>query len=101
MKKNIPIEQLVDAAMNSLDGLQPAEANPFLYTRIEQRLKNQQQVETYGKSMFRLALVLIAFIILNVFTYDKLSSNNNMSQSKTGAEAFASDYGLQQNMDNY
>ena len=39
--KNEQIVQRVEDALNSLDGMQRAEANPFLYTRIAARLANR------------------------------------------------------------
>ena len=99
MKRNGNINEEVEQAMQSLDGLQPATANPFLYTRIMQRMKNRVQDKTYGSQMFRLAMVLLIFIAINVFTYDKFAGSNT-SDNKTGVEAFASDYGLQLSEDN-
>jgi hypothetical protein len=93
MKRNLQVEQKVDRAMQSLDGLAPAEANPYLYTRIQQRLQNKQQSGSFSSMMFRLAVVLIIFIAINVFTFEKFSANTG--SSKTTIESFATDYDLQ------
>ena len=39
MKEHRKIEQQVDEAMDSLDGMSRAKANPFLFTRVEARLR--------------------------------------------------------------
>jgi len=92
--KHQNIQQQIEQTLNSLDGLQKAEANPYLYTRIEQRLKNKQPAN-YESTFYRLAWALIIFIALNVFTYIRISGNNQ-SAIKTGIESFAAEYGLQQ-----
>jgi hypothetical protein len=95
--KNENIERRIEETLNSLEALQQAEANPFLYTNIEQRLKKRQQVSISGNTFYRLAFALIIFIVLNIFTYTKFRSvDGTGGATKTGIEAFASDYGLQQ-----
>ena len=95
------IEEHVEATMNSLEGLQSAIANPFLVTRIEQRLANKYSVETYGKKMFGLAIAILLFIVLNVFSYEKIANSKSaVNTSANGIEAFASDYGLTDNSTN-
>jgi hypothetical protein len=95
--KNENIERRIEETLNSLDGLQHAEANPFLYTKMEQRLRNKHEGVASGNTFYRLAFALIIFIVLNVFTYTKFHSvDTTNGAAKTGIEAFASEYGLQQ-----
>jgi hypothetical protein len=98
MKRNLQIEEQVDAAMRSLDGLQPAEANPYLFTRIQQRMQNKRQLNSFSHLMLKLAVALILFIGVNVFTYERITGSSNTSN--TGIEAFATDYDLQLTADN-
>lgn len=101
MKDFKDIEERVEATLNSIEGLVGAEANPFLLTRIEQRLRNEEQVNVYGKWMFRMAMTLILFIGLNVFSYSKFSNSTTATTTTgTGINAFANEYGLQQTADN-
>jgi hypothetical protein len=93
MKRNIPIDDQVNETMQSLDNLQPAKANEYLFTRIQQRIENRKQLNNYSQLMFRLAIVLIVFIGINVFSYEKLYSD--VSSGTSDIEAFAADYGLQ------
>jgi hypothetical protein len=101
MKSKKEIEEQVEAAMPCLDSLQPATANPFLFTPIEQRLANKYATETYGRKMFSLALAIILFIVINVFSYERLTNSNSSASSvANGLEAFASDYDLSENSTN-
>lgn len=95
------IEENIEATFNSIEALEPAKANPFLFTRIEQRMKNKMQLNTYGSLLYKLAVALIIFIAVNVYTYSKFY-NTNVVESSTGKgiNAFATEYGLQQTADN-
>jgi hypothetical protein len=99
--KNENIEQRIEETIESLNGLQCAEANSFLYTKIEQRLRTPKLTNTYEKSFYKLSFALILFIVLNVFTYSKFYGNTTKEgAAKTGIEAFATEYGLQQTREN-
>lgn len=96
MKK---IEQLVDETLSSLDDVQRVEANPFLYTKIEQRLKNGQVTSSIyqRKLMPVLAVALALFITLNMVSYFRLSTNDvapASAKAASGIENFANEYNL-------
>lgn len=101
MKSKRQIEEYVEAAMNSLEGLQPATANPFLFTWIQQRIANKHYAESYGAVMYRLAIAIVIFLIVNVFSYGKMMDSNTADNtSENSIEAFATDYGLTDNSTN-
>lgn len=101
MKNNQGIQQEVEQALHSLDGLKRAEASAFLFTRIQQRMRNHEQVNKYGNWLFKLAVVLILFMGANVYSYSELSGSTNVEASAgSGVNAFANEYGLQQTADN-
>jgi hypothetical protein len=89
------IEQLVDETMESLDGVQRAPANPFLHTRIVQKLKSRQGSSYQRKLMPVLAVALVLFISLNVLSYLKVNNEPASPKSTgTGIENFANEYNL-------
>ena len=101
MRNNERIPHEVEQALNSLDGLKRAEASAFLFTRIQQRMRNHEQVNQYGNWLFKLAVVLILFMGANVYSYSELPRSTNVGASPgTGINAFANEYGLQQTADN-
>ena len=70
MLDNRDIEQRIDDTLNSLDGMSRAEANPFIYTRIQARLKHARSgveriVSFAGKPAFAF-LVLVVVISTNL-----------------------------------
>jgi len=70
MLDNRDIEQRIEDTLNSLDGMSRAEANPFIYTRIQARLKRARSgveriVLFAGKPAFAF-LVLVVVISTNL-----------------------------------
>ena len=74
-------EQWKDEILNSLQNLQPAEPNPFLFTRIETHL---QQSTGLSKLQVRLAgAFMVVLIILNVWMAGGVSPDANNANSLT------------------
>jgi hypothetical protein len=92
------IENMIEDTLNSLDGVQRAAANPYLYTRIEQRLKNRYEPASYQRKLMPvLAVALVLFIGLNAVSYFKMNNSNSTSGSNNsgrGIENFANEYNL-------
>ena len=65
MQKNKDIHKMIDEVLESLDGLQRAEPNPFLYTRVMARI-NREHDSTWEKiaNLFSRPVVAFATIIL-------------------------------------
>jgi hypothetical protein len=92
------IDKLVNDTLNSLEGVQRAEANPYLYTRIEQRMKNRYQHSSYQRKLMPvLAIALVLFISLNLLSYLKVNAtdtNQTSVSSGSSIESFATEYSL-------
>lgn len=91
------IEQLADDTLNSIDGIQRATANPYLYTRIRERLQNRYQPAAYQKKLMPvLAVALVLFISLNIASYFKVNTvkATSTSNNASGIENFANEYNL-------
>lgn len=72
MNRRTDIEQKVQEALESLDGIQRAEPQPYFYTRLKARLQRDERTvwETIGSFMSRPAVVaagLCMVVVLNVF----------------------------------
>ncbi|MEO6524714.1 MAG: hypothetical protein ABIN91_23720 [Mucilaginibacter sp.] len=106
MKAQKNIEELVDETLNTLNGIQPVEANNFLFGKIQNRMQmgSCEQVARI-KMLSRLSAALLLFIGLNVGSYYFLSGNSQKPQSvqqkTTPAQAFASEYHLSGSQYNY
>ena len=101
MKTPEEIEKLSNAALNSLDHLQPAEANPFLFGKIKHKLIQQRQeaAATHIRLMFRLSAVLLLFIGINAGSFyainkwqDAKPKTAKPGKTKTGVEAVSEEY---------
>lgn len=65
MKTRQDIDQKVEQTLESLDGIQRAEPNPFFYTRVIGRLqRNEQSVWEKAGSFISRPLVVIAGLVL-------------------------------------
>jgi hypothetical protein len=73
MNNNRSIEQI----LQSLDGIQSAEANPFLATRLRERMKQAEKPLLSGRWGWRLAAVMTVVVVMNLITIKQLSNRND------------------------
>jgi|SRR5687767_2162030 len=78
MTSNNFIQQEVEKTLQSLDGVQRAEANPYLFTRIKARMKKNTSWERISSFVSRPVIAfatLLLVMMINAFVV--LSSDNN------------------------
>ncbi len=94
MKKNQ--EQWIDEVMGSLQGIQPAEGNPYLHTRILARLQqNPARQAVQVKWVYTVAIAFTAMLLLNVMGWNMSFSNND--QDSVDIETVINEYELENN----
>jgi hypothetical protein len=82
-------DKSIEDILRSLDGLQRAEANPFLATKIRNRL---QQTPVMSRAWsWRLALVMTVIVLLNMIT---IRHFYYAGTKESGAEAIAREYAI-------
>lgn len=88
------INNKVEKTLQSWDNIERFEANPFLYTRIEQKIKNLEQPPPKTNwSWIWQPLLVTVLVTVNFFTIaTALSSSDTESQSVY--EVIADQYGL-------
>jgi hypothetical protein len=84
MKTRPEADKLVQEALDSLDGIQRAEPQPFFYTRLMGRLQRDQKTiwETVGSFLSRPAVAfasLFLILLMNVFIVSKRDTDTNSS----------------------
>lgn len=88
-------EKWIEDVMQSLKGMQPAESNPFLHTRIMAKLQdavvNKVPVRWALASAF--GFLLLLWFNVRVFT----AGNRNAAQQGSGIEQVVKEYGLSSN----
>ena len=98
MSEKHEIDKRVEETLNSLDGLRRAEANPFLYTRIQARISQSRSgferiVSLAGKPAFAI-LVLVIVLATNLMVVLKGSSESSTVKQEQTQLAVADEYDL-------
>lgn len=106
------IQEEISKTLQSLDGVEKAKANPFLFTRIKQRM--QLQENGWGKmgSFVSRPVVAIALLVLvmavntwsvfNSVSGDTIIENDNTNSSEIASADYAyNDMTLADNTNNY
>lgn len=89
--KNINNE--IEKTLQSWDNIERFEANPFLYTRIEQKIKNlETPPERLNKSWIWQPVLIAVIVVVNFFTIATAFSNNETQSSVY--EVIADQYNL-------
>jgi Na+/proline symporter len=96
MKNDFLVEQKVNEALESLDGMQRASANPFLFTRVWQRVSADnnpwERVASFlARPVFAVA-VLVFFLSVNIWAASKKSQVTLASKQQVAEQLFASEY---------
>ena len=98
MQKDKDISKLIDGVLESLDGLQRAEPNPFLYTRVMAGM-NREHDSTWEKiaNLFSRPVVafatVILFIAINAVVFFKVSDDSSPAAQEPALMA-GNDFGL-------
>ena len=106
MKRDVQMNEEIDAVLNSIDGINRAEAPPFFYTRLLAKMEEKPQQTTLDKILLLLTRpvmavsILSVFLTLNIFAIYAMSTSANKSggvTANTGQKAlqnFAVEYNL-------
>ena len=97
MNRKNNITEQVAKAMNSLDGIQPAAANPHLYTRIKARMEQEKSNWSWLASFLSRPVVAVALvatvILINLLTIT--SNRPDLDESNDQLVSLAQDYSFQ------
>jgi hypothetical protein len=85
MKMKKDIEQRVQEAMDSLEGIQRAEPQPYFYTRLTARLQRDEKTiwETMGSFMARPAVAVAGLCLILVLNVALLLRQDNAGSGQT------------------
>jgi hypothetical protein len=96
MKHDQQQEKWVNEALDSLAGIQRAEANPFLYTRIRERMARPAtpwEKLTYLLSKPAFAVMLgVCFVAINFYVATRQEEAKLVQQQQTSEQLFAAEY---------
>lgn len=84
-----PDQSELDDILNSLNGIEKAVANPFLFEKVKHRMESRRHPRRVGMTL-RWAMLLAAVIILNVLTWTKVMRTSDSGR----AASFAAQLGF-------
>jgi len=95
------IQEELEKTLNSLDGIQRAEANPYLFTRIKARLEREQK-NFWGRALTFLSrpsvavpAIVLTILINTAIFFEFKSEKVQIPQDEE--QAFAREYNLSDN----
>lgn len=88
----------IDYTLSSFDGIERAEASPFLFGRILERMKKESPIVYYsGKKVLQFALAALFLISMNIFSVlllkkqTKPKVNEQLQLNQVAQEYFGSE----------
>ena len=93
MNNKQQIQQEVEKTLNSLDNIQRAESNPFLYTRIKAALQKEER-SAWGKAIGFMArpVVAVATIFLVLLINFAVFFTTKQQSTEEDQQLYASEY---------
>jgi len=85
-ENNRNIEQEIDLMLQSLDGIKPAEANPFLYEKIMNRMNTRKRERFIVRYKYAFVSLLIILINVLTLTYFSLTGSETTTVTSTGTQ---------------
>ncbi|HEX6845539.1 MAG TPA: hypothetical protein VF144_01110 [Chitinophagaceae bacterium] len=99
------IQQEVERTLQCLDGIKRAEANPFLFTRIQARMNKPAGVWERTFSFISKPAIAVAIVVLvmtvNGWALWNGSGSNGTVTAETNVSELASEYNVVASVDNY
>jgi len=90
-------EKWINEVENSLNGLSPAEVNPYLYSKITSRINAKNEVAP-SKLVWATSILFVIVLILNIYTM-RFNLKSKSSSTKTEIQALSSELYLTNSID--
>jgi hypothetical protein len=101
MKKE-DIQHKVEEVMQSLDGAQRAEASPYLYSKVMNRLQNKTaSSRKFLRLSWELAFAMILFTGLNIAAFFYFKQDDSQNDDNGSITSLANEYTINSNNYNY
>ena len=106
MKNENNIENKINQALNSLEGIESAEVKSFFYTRLQARMENEI-APSYGRfsilANLKLSLAMLAiFFVFNLTSIVFLTESQDIDSTTTSAiDEFSKEYFSNPNVYDY
>ena len=97
MKKKFTNTPLADEYLESLNGMQQAETNPFFYTRLKARMEKENSSGGWSfplKPVWLVSMLVLVLFINAFFLVTQVKQNKETTVQSTSLQGFASGYDL-------
>lgn len=84
-------EKWIEEVMSSLDDVKSAELNPFIYSKILQKVQSKKTASTPTKLVW---LIAASFLLLLFFNLHAIKRTSVLSEKKTDVQELASQFDL-------
>lgn len=91
MINNDFIQQEVEKTLQSLDGVQRAEANPYLFTRIKARMQKNTSWERISSFVSRPVIAFATLLLVMIINAFVVLSSDNDNNEGNGTEIAVTD----------
>ena len=88
-KNNQNIEEEINLTMQSIEGMQRAQTNPFFYEKVMAKINDNSALpQTNWNPIINIkyAVVIALFVVLNIFTIAEFSGEKTVSKKTSGTE---------------
>ena len=94
-------ETWINEVMESTRGMNPVEANPFLFEKIQFRMEARSRETSLTKVFSKgWAIAAVLLLALNIVSFTYMLKDSSQPQKQSGYQALAKEMGLS-NMYNY
>lgn len=97
MKKDLPENEFVEAALDSVTGMHRAEAPPFLHTRIATKLEHAGSKDGFRSVISRPVFSVVTLVLLVAFNVAALRAyvkKSDVPAKPESIQSFAKEYDL-------
>ncbi|MEL7119588.1 MAG: hypothetical protein AAFO07_09110 [Bacteroidota bacterium] len=103
MGKNLKnVDQRVEETLHSIDSIERVPPNPYLMTRLNQRINEMEQVKSRKKNQWAPAWIAVAVVLIFINVYTIIDQSYYNSDSSTvGQDTYSSTYGLDEVVEDY
>ena len=94
-EKNRNIENEINLTFESLNGIKPADANPYLFEKVMHKIQEHKNVN-YGTKL-KYALIITLLILINIVTFVYFSGGSNdstLTNTDDAKTTFKKEYSL-------
>ena len=104
MRREMNINDEVEKTLQALDGVERMEANPYFYTRLNQRIQDEKTETSRPPLIFSKLwqpALLAVLVIFNVYTFVQVDGANGSETAQDGVSVLMQEYQINSSNSSY